>query len=358
MRDLGINSGLSIAAAIDDAVAAVQAKAPAIVESATVFLSDHPLIVPVAGGAAVGAIILENMFALTVRDNEAAVFRSRLDEKLVVRLSGTYGLHQRLRFKEEKFFAAADLTADGTNMKFSPARLVNDRGRFHLGNFVFTITDEPVQTAEGAIVNASASVTFRLDRDHIKDFVNYALESFGHAFIERLKSSINNEIGAHDRDIIIGNQREAQAHLETAFKEAVEGAPGRSKQSGLGIVIEPIALSVKPAAQTKGKEPSGAVCIGFDDIVSFDAVRRLNDLIRREDREENRAFLKEIYAKLLEETRMIQVARELSAAGNIVVVTPDEAGLTKSVAAAEHFARRREKGVGLMAWKGANDEAA
>ncbi len=341
-------SGASLDALVQGLRETVQQEGPTLaaglsgaVRNSVSLIQTHPLTAAILAGALFGAGLIEKNFGPIVRDNEAAAYRTRFTERLVVLYGKSYGAHRRIYLREEKNLAPGLLDAGAKNMKFSPQRLTNDRGRFHLGNFEFTVTEEPVQTADGAIVNASASVTFRLDPQHVREFINFVLGSFDHAFVERLKSAINSEIGAHERDRIIGHQVDACQSLQAKFKQLVEGAPGHSKRSGLGIIVERLNLSVKPASRS-GVKAYRQERMNTDDLVSLDTVRWLNDLIRREENPENRVFLREAYVKLIDAAQMIQVAKELGASGNFVVVTPDEAGLTKSAAASEHLLRQRK----------------
>ncbi|MEM8935067.1 MAG: hypothetical protein AAGC77_01510 [Pseudomonadota bacterium] len=276
-----------------------------------------------------GLIALNESFGPVIRDSEVGVFRGRLSHRLKLFRAGSFGLHRRLFFKEENDLADTLLQPSQSNMAFAPSQLSNERGRLRLSNFEFKITDEPAQTADGAVLSASASVTFRLNPDHALAFINFALSSFGHAFGERLKASINREIGAHDRERVIGAQKEVGGHLEDAFKSDVEGAPGRSRDAGLGVIVERVNLSVKPGAAKSAAGPSPG---GDGDLISLDSLRWLYDLIRKEpDARLRQAFL-DLTMQQVDARRTVEVARSVSKNGNLIIMTPDQAGLGASAA--------------------------
>ena len=280
--------------------------------------------------------VIENAIGPVVRENEVALFRSRTTDRLTPLLYGRYGLHRQLLSREEKKLSGVELNGEVSDCVFHPSKLVNERNRLSLSEYIYEFANEDVQTSDGAVVIASGSVNFRLDAQHVHAFVNYALDSFAQSFRQRVRSAIFNEIGRQRRDAVIGHQTASCGRIEGELVRACEGAPGASEHSGLGVVIERVNLLVSPEAAHSGFRPP--LTRSENGIpVTIDSIRWLNDMIKQEDVEENRQFLREAFGQIMEASRTIEVARQLGSSGNLIIATPDETGLTKGAAAAAHL---------------------
>ena len=326
------------------------------VERARDYAGAHPIAVKIAIGG-VATLFLNNALGKNVRENEAALFRSRLNERLRILRVGNYGLHRTILSREEKNFAGADLTDKDGNSQFQPASLVNERGRFYLGAFIYQFSDEEVQTSDGALVRASGAVNFRLNDRYLREFYNYAVGSFAETFRQKVRAAIFNEIGSKRSDAVIGHQTDSCDSVESELQRTSQGVPGDDTSSGLGVTIDSVNLLVRPAASMGS--PTVALPLGADDdtLVSLDTVRWITNLIKQEETVEGRNFLRQAFSELVEASRTIEVARELGASSNLIVATPDESGLTKGAAAAAHLQRKDAPSIRKFLPKAANDAA-
>ncbi len=320
---------------IEQTAPTVAARALEIYETAEGFITSSPAASSalIAGGV---LLAMEHMFGPVVRENEVALFRSRLTERLTPLAAGQYGLHRRIFTKEERDLAGAALNDVDGACAFQPSSLVNERGRLSLAVFIYEFRDEEVQTSDGAVVRASGSVSFRLDVRHIHAFFNYAMGSFAQSFRQRVRSAIYNEIGRQRRDAVIGHQTASCQRVEDELIRASEGAPGADEESGLGILIERVNLLVSPD-EAEHEEGPAKTRSGNGPLVTIDSIRWLNEMIKQEEVAENRQFLREAFGSYMEASRTIEVARQLGASGNLIIATPDDAGLTKGAAAAAHL---------------------
>ncbi|MEO0695071.1 MAG: hypothetical protein AAFY84_03135 [Pseudomonadota bacterium] len=295
----------------------------------------HPALVAGGIGASLLALFANAVLGFQIGDSDAAVYRERFSARRKIRFAGNHAALRRLFEVEDTTFADFPLAASGEDRFFTPSVLTDKRGRFYLGNIVFLLEDQVMATSDGAETNVTASVTFRLRKRYLEDFVNFTAAAFAETFAERVHAGVKSEVGRYKRDFIVREQKEVENHLTAHLKAVIEGTPGVDGQSGLGIEITMVTLSIKPLASGRstanGSIEGSLANMSGPDFVSIEGTRLLSDMLRRAETPREKSDLRALISQQIEAQRQIRCAIELRQSGNLIVLTPDEAGLTRGM---------------------------
>lgn len=273
-------------------------------------------------------------FGPNIRNNEAMVFRNRASSETIILTNRTSNAGIFITCERVRDLDLAPLRVSEERMRFSSDSLVNERDNIDLSNIEFTLTKEPIHTADGAVVVATMAVTFRLDPDMLPAFLNYHSRNFAETFVSRCRSALVAEIGSHQRDGIIAAQIHLRDHLERKLRDMVVGAPGDDVAPGLGIVVDKVTLVLEPPQSTAADghgEP--------DPITSLDSMRRVVDIMRHQDDREMQRAVQNSFNLLIEAQTRRDCAKLLGANSHLIIMTPHELGLTAGMTAHDQIGR-------------------